>query len=91
LQPRRRIALLLTGTVFFATGLAYERMVINNSERLWPVLMFLSAIAVAAAVSGLKHLLAKREGHVRRLFLQISSLAVCGASIWLLLLLLKVK
>jgi hypothetical protein len=91
LQPRRRIALLLTGTVFFAMGLAYERMIINESERLWPVLLFLSAIAAAAVICGVQWVASKRGPAFRRFVLQFSSLLVCASAIWLLLLLLKVK
>ncbi|HEX2751341.1 MAG TPA: hypothetical protein VHM91_25250 [Verrucomicrobiales bacterium] len=91
IQPRRRVALLLTGTAFFAMGLAYERMILNNGERMWPVVMFLSANAAAALIRGLKGLAAKSRPSVNRLCLQLSSLAVCALSIWLLLILLKIK
>jgi hypothetical protein len=90
-HPRRGITLLLTGTVFFAMGLAYDRMIINEGERLWPVLMFLGAIASAALVYGLKWLISRRGPAGGRLILQLSSLLVCASSIWLLLLLLKIR
>lgn len=91
LQPRRRVALLLIGSISFGMGLHDDRMTLNNSERLWPVLLFLSAIAAAVLIYGLKRLVSNRSGNAARVFLQTTSLAVCGAAIWFLLRVLHVK
>jgi hypothetical protein len=90
-QPLRKLALLLTGSAFFGRGLHYDRMTLNDSERLWPVLLFLSAIATAALIYGLKRLISNRGENAARVFLQTTSLAVCGAAIWFLLRVLHVK
>ncbi len=89
-HPLRRRILLFTGCVFFAMGLSNDPMSMVYGDRLWPVVMFFSAVVVAAAMLWLKRLAAKRGAKAERFVLQMSSLLVCGAAIWVMLLVLHI-
>ena len=86
----RRVILLLSGALFCGASLGQVQPGLMDSTRGWMALLLLSALALAATLTGLRRLSGPAESARCRFCVQLSSLACCGGAIFAMLRLLEV-